>query len=87
MAARLRDLSVDAVGLAGQGIRDVTRIADSDPALWTQILAGNAGAVADVDVYKRQLLGHASVATTQIYTLVTVQHLREVYAQTHPRAR
>jgi len=48
VAARLRDLSVDAVGLAGQGIRDVTRIADSDPALWTQILAGNAGAVADV---------------------------------------
>lgn len=48
VAARLRELSQDAVGLAGQGLRDVTRIADSDPALWTQILAGNAGAVADV---------------------------------------
>ena len=48
VAARLRDLPTEAVGLAGQGLRDVTRIADSDPALWTQILAGNAGAVADV---------------------------------------
>lgn len=48
VAARLRELPVNAVGLAGQGLRDVTRIADSDPALWTQILAGNAGAVADV---------------------------------------
>ena len=35
----------------------------------------------------QELLGHASVTTTQIYTLVTVQRLREVYAQTHPRAR
>ncbi len=45
VAARLRDLPPEAVGLAGQGLRDVTRIAASDPALWTQILAGNAGAV------------------------------------------
>ena len=37
-----------AVALAGQGIRDVTRIAASDPQLWTQILAGNAAAVRDV---------------------------------------
>ena len=35
----------------------------------------------------QELLGHASVTTTQIYTLVTVQRLREVYAQSHPRAR
>ena len=46
VAARLRDVPERAVALAGQGIRDVTRIAASDPALWTQILAGNAAAVA-----------------------------------------
>jgi prephenate dehydrogenase len=50
MAARLARPSVpaQALRLAGQGLRDVTRIAASDPALWTQILAGNAGPVADV---------------------------------------
>ncbi|CAN5150897.1 prephenate dehydrogenase [soil metagenome] len=48
VAARLRDASDDALGLAGQGLRDVTRIASSDPALWTSILAANAGAVRDV---------------------------------------
>lgn len=35
----------------------------------------------------QELLGHASVTTTQVYTLVTVDRLREVYATTHPRAR
>ncbi|WP_083999111.1 site-specific tyrosine recombinase XerD [Actinomadura kijaniata] len=35
----------------------------------------------------QELLGHASVTTTQVYTLVTVQLLREVYATSHPRAR
>jgi len=48
VASRLRDLSDPAVALAGQGLRDVTRIAASDPRLWTQILAGNAAAVRDV---------------------------------------
>ncbi len=45
VAARLADLPDSAVALAGQGLRDVTRIAASDPQLWTQILAGNAVAV------------------------------------------
>jgi len=48
VASRLRDLPSGAVALSGQGIRDVTRIAASDPSMWTQILAGNAPAVLDV---------------------------------------
>jgi len=50
MAARLAPSSVpaDALKLAGQGLRDVTRIAAGDSALWTQILAANAGPVAEV---------------------------------------
>jgi len=48
VASRLRDLPSGAVALSGQGIRDVTRIAASDPGMWTQILAGNAPAVRGV---------------------------------------
>lgn len=48
VAARLIEAADEAVGLAGQGVRDVTRIAASDPALWVQILTGNAGPVAQV---------------------------------------
>jgi len=50
MAARLTpaDVPVDALKLAGTGLRDVTRVAASDSALWTQILVANAGPVAEV---------------------------------------
>jgi prephenate dehydrogenase len=50
VAARLAppDVPADALGLAGQGLRDVTRIAAGDSGLWTQILLANAGPVADV---------------------------------------
>ncbi|MFJ2651334.1 prephenate dehydrogenase [Streptomyces sp. NPDC087420] len=48
VAARLADADETAVRLCGQGIRDVTRIAASDPAMWVDILSANPGPVADV---------------------------------------
>ena len=48
VAARLEEADETAVRLCGQGIRDVTRIAASDPRMWVEILAANPGPVADV---------------------------------------
>jgi prephenate dehydrogenase len=59
VASRLRDLTDPAVALAGQGIRDVTRVAASDAQLWTQILAGNAPAV-------REVLRHLRAELTEV---------------------
>ncbi|MDQ1536175.1 MAG: prephenate dehydrogenase [Actinomycetota bacterium] len=56
VASLLRDLPTGAVALSGQGIRDVTRIAASDPGMWTQILSGNAPAVrAVLESFAREL--------------------------------
>ena len=48
VAGRLAHAPADQLALSGQGVRDVTRVAGSDPALWQQILGANATAVLDL---------------------------------------
>ncbi|MFC8208791.1 prephenate dehydrogenase [[Kitasatospora] papulosa] len=48
MAARLEHAAESAVCMAGQGVRDVTRVAAGDPELWLEILSANAASVADI---------------------------------------
>ncbi|MDR3107212.1 MAG: prephenate dehydrogenase, partial [Bifidobacteriaceae bacterium] len=61
-AKRLTEAEPGALDLAGQGLRDMTRIAASDPTLWSAILAGNGPAVADVLRRLRVDLDHAIAA-------------------------
>ena len=65
MAGRLVDAPADHLALSGQGVRDVTRIAGSDPALWRQIVAGNAEAVLDMLGEIREQLDTLMAAVAQ----------------------
>jgi prephenate dehydrogenase len=66
VAARLVGAPASAVALAGQGLRDVTRIAASDPVLWAQILAGNAAPLARQLRLVRDDLDRAVAALEQV---------------------
>ncbi|MDQ0864303.1 prephenate dehydrogenase [Arthrobacter globiformis] len=48
LATRLQDTPLNALSLAGNGLRDTTRIAASDPTMWVQILGANAGKVVEI---------------------------------------
>jgi prephenate dehydrogenase len=66
MAARLEQAPHGALALAGQGLRDVTRIAAGDPGLWLQILSANARPTAAVLALVAQDLQAAAAALTRI---------------------
>jgi prephenate dehydrogenase len=66
MAARLEQAPDGALALAGQGLRDVTRIAAGDPGLWTQILTANAGPAAEILAQVARDLQAAAAALARI---------------------
>lgn len=81
LASRLQDTSTQALQLAGNGLRDTTRIAASDPSLWVQILTANAdqilpelhGMKADLD----RLIGTLSAPTSPGARLDVAQLMAE----------
>jgi len=68
--------AAEATGLSGKVSPHVVRHSYA-----THLLDGGA----DIRVVQ-ELLGHSSVTTTQIYTLITIDKVREAYASAHPRA-
>ncbi len=66
MAARLELAAPGALGLAGQGLRDVTRIAGGDPGMWLQILTANAGPAGSVLRQVAADLQHAAAALDRV---------------------
>jgi integrase/recombinase XerD len=79
-----RQAVFDAIRLAAQAAKIETEVGPHTlrHSFATHLLQGGA----DIRVVQ-ELLGHASVTTTQIYTKVSPEMLREVYAAAHPRAR
>jgi prephenate dehydrogenase len=75
VAARLEHAEESSVRLCGQGIRDVTRIAASEPGMWIDILSANPGPVADVLAGIAEDLG------------VTVQALRALQSAEEAKRR
>ncbi len=66
LAGRLTHASESALGLSGQGLRDTTRIAASDPRLWVEILSANAGRIAPI----LRGLGEDLAALTQAFEVL-----------------
>jgi len=76
LAGELLDQDSQDISLSGQGLRDMTRIASSDPELWTQILSKNASSLAPL---MRSIADRMNDATEQIESLANGGGLRGVY--------
>ncbi len=76
LAAELLDQDSQDISLSGQGLRDMTRIANSDPELWTQILSKNAYSLAPL---MRSIADRMNDAAEQIESLANGGGLRGVY--------